>query len=46
MKASTRPGAIQIVVNAYYPLGHNPAGSGCGGGAGMTTATTPSTTLI
>ena len=36
----------RIVVNAYYPLGHNPAGSGCGGGAGMTTATTPSTTLI
>jgi hypothetical protein len=29
----------RIVLNAYYPLGHNPAGSGCGGGAGTTTVT-------
>ena len=29
----------RIVLNAYYPLGHNPAGSGCGGGAATETRT-------
>jgi len=34
----------RIVLNAYYPLGHNPGGSGRGGGAGTTRATIAWTT--
>jgi hypothetical protein len=30
----------RIVLNAYYPLGHNPGGFGCGGGVGTAIATT------
>jgi hypothetical protein len=35
----------RIVLNAYFSLGHNPGGSGCGGG-GCTARMTNSMTLI
>jgi len=35
---------VRIVLNAYHPLGPNPAGFGCGGGAGTMTATSSWTT--
>jgi len=34
----------RIVLNAYYPLGHNPGGFGCGGDTGTKTATNSWTT--